>query len=242
MMSQQIDEKRHLIIPILDQLRVYKPAIGSYIKSLYTADFDYSVKLSNGRIRLPEELIDDYERDPWSVTAARFQNAANRFTPDEMEPPAKNQPVVREPVQPAPPQQNVSRSTFGWRTVVIALLLLGLGYYWYQSAQKSDAENTARANIYRLVSLEGSNYTVNKLFGGIKDLRLTVVNNSGYLVDMVKVKVSYIKTAGGIYKEEMVYFNRVYPHATMTLNAPESDRGTSVKVEMVSLTCSALNL
>ncbi|WP_448698108.1 hypothetical protein ACFGVR_14900 [Mucilaginibacter sp. AW1-3] len=78
----QPDEKMQTIVAILDRLRPYAPILGSYVKSVYTHEFDYSVKLSNGLIRLPEELIDDYEKAPQTITKTRFQQAATRFTPN----------------------------------------------------------------------------------------------------------------------------------------------------------------
>jgi archaellum component FlaF (FlaF/FlaG flagellin family) len=238
-MSPQPDEKRQTITGILDLLRPYAPGLGSYEKSIYTHDFDYSVKLSNGRIRLPEELIDDYERSSASLTIDRLKHTANRFVP--------NEPVVQvapapEP-EPEPVHEEPVRSTSNrWRTVIIIAVLVILGILWFRSTQQNQAQAAARENIPTQVVVESSNYMVNRLLGGITDLRVTVTNNSDYLVDIVKVKVTYIKADGDTYKEEMLYFSQLDAHSTKTLDAPNSDRGTKVSISRESLTCSALQL
>ena len=83
---------------------------------------------------------------------------------------------------------------------------------------------------------------VNRLLGGISDLKVTVTNNSDYLVDIVKVKITYIKAGGDIYKEEMLYFSQLPAHSAKTLDAPKSDRGTSAKINTQSITCAAINM
>lgn len=241
-MSPQPDEKRLIVIAILDQLRIYKPAIGNYAKSIYTPDFDYSVKLSNGRIRLPEELIDDYQLAPASISLERFKNAANRFVPDEAE-------IVTTPpmetVQEVLLKTKSSGASKNWRNLGIVAILFIVILFIVSTNQKNKEDNElsfARTNIYSQVTVEGSSYMVNQLFGGISDLRITVTNNSDYLVDIVKVKVSYIKANGALYKEEKLYFNQLGAHSTQTLDAPKSNRGTKVSIETESLTCTALQI
>ncbi len=224
-----------LLNSLLDQLRRYAPTIGSYIKSVYTTDFDYSVKLSNGRIRLPEELVDDYEKSPALVAGERLKQAARQFSPNESE-------VTVAPAEaPVFEDERPGRSS-SWKPIVIVVILIVVGFCWFNSARKANALAAARSNIYHQIIVENSNYMVNRLFGGISGLRITVTNNSDYLVDIVKVKVTYIKADGDLYKEELLYFNRLDEHSTQTLDAPESDRGTSVRITTESLSCAALQI
>jgi hypothetical protein len=236
-MSPNLDEKKQVIVLILDRLRPHQRGLGSYIKSIYTIEFDYSVKLSNGLIRIPEELVQDYETNPSAITEIRFQRAAARFVPDIPEPtpvPSSN-PAVTTPAVPVTNQKSSSGGY--WRVIVILLLILA-GYYYYRSVQSSQA----RDNIYKQVTTEGSTYMVNKLFGGIKGLKITATNNSDYLVDIVRVKVTYLKADGDVYKTEMLYYNHVKPYSTQTLDAPDSDRGTKVQITQESFTCAALDI
>ncbi|WP_448698107.1 hypothetical protein ACFGVR_14895 [Mucilaginibacter sp. AW1-3] len=124
-----------------------------------------------------------------------------------------------------------------------------IGIIWFRNQQQQETQReqqqiltAARNNIYSQVKVEGSNYMVNRLFGGITDLRVTVTNNSDYLVDIVKVKVSYIKADGGLYKDEVLYFSKLAPHSVQTQDAPHSDRGIKVQINQESLSCAALQL
>jgi len=242
-MSPHLDEKKQVIVAILDRLRPFCPALGSYVKSIYTIDFDYSVKLSNGRIRLPEELIDDYEMNPSAILEGRFKQAAGRFIPDTPEINISPSPASATVETPStPPARSFS---FGyWRLGVIVFIVLA-GYWIYHAAKvaKSDElKNEARVNIYNQLRVEGSTYMVNKLLGGIKGLKVTVTNNSDYLVDIVRVKVTYFKAYGDVYKTETLHFNRLNAHSTQTLDAPDSDRGIKVRIERESFTCAALGI
>jgi hypothetical protein len=124
-MPQELDEKKNVIVPILDNLRLFNPSIGSYDKSMLTEDFDYSVKLSNGRMRLPEELITDFERNPSSIGDDRYKAAAAKFVPNEtprVAVPQTPKPAVA--VQPTP--QPVKKKSYTTTIVVIILVFLAI--------------------------------------------------------------------------------------------------------------------
>jgi hypothetical protein len=78
-MTQQLDEKKHIIVPLLFELRRYNSEIGDYDKSMMNMNFDYSVKLTNGNIQISQELVYDYERAKQAITEDRYQIAATRF-------------------------------------------------------------------------------------------------------------------------------------------------------------------
>lgn len=81
-MSTLLNEKQILIIPLLAKLREHNPNIGAYEKSILKDDFNYNVKVANGRIEIADELIDDFHRAPITITATRYRNAAMRFMPN----------------------------------------------------------------------------------------------------------------------------------------------------------------
>jgi hypothetical protein len=91
---QQLDEKQNVIVPILDRLRRHNLAIGNYQASMLNSDFQYSVKLSNGRIIIPYELVQDFEQNPSFVTDDRFQYVAATFGSTNSQPAVLTQPVV----------------------------------------------------------------------------------------------------------------------------------------------------
>lgn len=230
-------------MPLLDQLRAYNHAIGSYDKSMLTDSFDYSVKLSNGLIRLPFELVQDYENSPNSITSARYQLAANQFQPST---PISSAPGPVDYASPQEPEtkggNNIIRNIIVAFIVVLGAIVLISQLRGYAEKRAEDAQKAQiRANIRAYVTATGSSFQY-RLIGGISGFSVTVNNNTDYTIDMVKVRVAYIKQAGGVYKYEDVEFPNLSPHSDATLPAPDSDRGTSVQLEIETITSTELGL
>lgn len=80
-MNQQLDLKEAVLTALIDQLKKYNKSIGSYEKSLMNADFNYAVKLTNGKIEITDELLSDFESDPFSIDKDRLRAAASFFIP-----------------------------------------------------------------------------------------------------------------------------------------------------------------
>jgi hypothetical protein len=78
--------------------------------------------------------------------------------------------------------------------------------------------------------------------GGIYNLKISVNNNTDYLIDNVKVRVIYIKANGGVWDSRIIDFNLLSPHIKSTIKVPDTERGTSVKYEIVSIKSSAVGL
>lgn len=152
-----------------------------------------------------------------------------------------------------PKQSNSS----GRRLLVIStLVLLSLiGFYIYNQIQhqqyqnerleklnaEEDAKASIRNNITSYVTAERSEYTYSTL-GGIYNLKIYVTNNTEYLIDNVKVKLVYIKANGGVWDSRTIDFNLLNPKTKATINVPNTERGTSVKYEIVSIKSAALGL
>lgn len=83
------------------------------------------------------------------------------------------------------------------------------------------------------VYIEMSNYSVGT-FGGISDARITVQNPTSLSFSYVTVSVTYVKADGEIYKSETLMFYDVKPYSSVLLDAPGSDRGTSITAYIVS--------
>src|SRR5690349_8980162 len=107
--------------------------------------------------------------------------------------------------------------------------------------QQEDLQKMVRDNITQYVKAERNQYTYNKL-GGIYNLKIAVSNTSNYLLDNVKVKVTYIKANGGIWKEKMIDFNLVEANQKVTLSIPDENRGVKIEYEIVSIYSAALGL
>lgn len=85
---------------LLQKVRIFNKEIGKYELFAITGDFDYAVKLSNGKLLLKLEELQDDERD--ALTAKDLEKIALRFTSletrSEQNPPPKAspQPVVQQ--------------------------------------------------------------------------------------------------------------------------------------------------
>ncbi|WP_207534853.1 DUF4339 domain-containing protein [Desertivirga arenae] len=82
------------------------------------------------------------------------------------------------------------------------------------------------------VKATSSDFEVDEL-GGISRLEVTVSNKLDYPLDEVKVAVKYIKENGGLFKTEYLKIEDVPANGKASMPAPDSNRGTSVKLEIV---------
>lgn len=246
-----LDEKRHVIMPLLDELRIYNHSIGSYDKSMFTDSFDYSVKLSNGLIRLPMELVDDYEKNPNGIKPDRFKSAALNFVPSK--------PAITSfaPIAEQLPQKQIEKKGNNVLIKVVgAVIIIIIVILFIKQTQQRDIENTAqlkqekvveaaktaiRKNIRSYVTASSSTYNYQPI-GGLSNLKITVTNNTGYTLNNVIVHIAYIKQDSGIYKYEEMNFYNIAPHFAMTLNAPDSDRGAHIQYDIEKISSSQLGL
>ena len=76
---------------------------------------------------------------------------------------------------------------------------------------------------------------------GIKNISLSVHNQTDKFLDEVKVKVDYITSSGKSYKSEMVTLNNIAPHSAKSANAPDSDKGICVKMQIESIHAAAFH-
>jgi hypothetical protein len=84
-----------------------------------------------------------------------------------------------------------------------------------------------RENWPSYITSSNNEYLYSDL-GGISSLEISLNNNTPYMLDEVIVSVDYVKTNGGVFKTETLYFNNVKPNSISYLPAPNSPRGTSV--------------
>ena len=86
--------------------------------------------------------------------------------------------------------------------------------------------------LKKFLQVESNDYKVG-VFGGINDLRLTIVNNSAYELDKVVLQVDYLKPKGEpIETEKFTYFS-IPAHGKKTLDIPPSKRGVKVKYRII---------
>jgi hypothetical protein len=112
-----------------------------------------------------------------------------------------------------------------------------------KSRNSSDEETTtssSREDISKLVSVKSNDYK-RGAFGGIRDLQLTVTNDSKYILDNVVVALQYLKPSEQPLKTENISFQSIAPKGTMTIAIPPSNRGIKVAFKIVKIESKELN-
>ena len=160
------------------------------------------------------------------------------------------------------PKSNLKRNLIIGGAILIALVVIGFissnsqsnSYGSEPSSYNANVnENTAvseaeieRQRINSAITKKNMNFRNNwqtyltastnqyqyREIGGIFNLAVIFTNNTDCKMDEVKVNVNYIKDSGGIYKTETVIFYNVMPGTQQSEQAPNSDRGTSVQLEI----------
>ncbi|MES1222525.1 MAG: hypothetical protein ABUT20_43925, partial [Bacteroidota bacterium] len=102
------------------------------------------------------------------------------------------------------------------------------------SENNSSPVNAVKNSLMKQVKVNGNQYKVGT-FGGIHDLELTVVNNSGYLLDHVMVELQYLKPSDQPLKTNNVQFDNVPPNGSLTLAIPATNRGMKVVYKIINV-------
>jgi hypothetical protein len=102
------------------------------------------------------------------------------------------------------------------------------------TAGSSMKKNSIPEDISRLVSVKSNEYK-RVAFGGIRDLQLTVVNDSKFILDNVTVELQYIKPNELPLKTENIQFTSVAPNATSTIRVPDTNRGIKVVFRITNI-------
>jgi hypothetical protein len=134
---------------LLQKVRIFNRAIGVYELFAITDGFDYAVKLSNGKILIKLEELQDDERD--TMTPDRLAAIANRFVSSTAQAHQQQAPFQqstnqqqtgfqqqatnqqqanqpKQPIRPLPPLQKKSNSgrTIGIIVCILVIIIAGL--------------------------------------------------------------------------------------------------------------------
>jgi hypothetical protein len=90
------------------------------------------------------------------------------------------------------------------------------------------------AAIGKKLSLQENDFTTGA-FGGISNLKLTLVNSSALPVESVQVEIDYILANKKIYKTETVLFKEIAAGAQATVDAPASSRGVRISSRVTKI-------
>lgn len=99
---------------------------------------------------------------------------------------------------------------------------------------KNEPKTSSLGELGELVSVSSNEYK-KVAFGGIRDLQLTITNDSKYVLDNVTVELQYIKPNELPLRTENIQFKSVAPKATSTVRVPDTNRGIKVVYRIVNI-------
>src|SRR5688572_7162447 len=85
-----------------------------------------------------------------------------------------------------------------------------------------------------LVSVSSNDYK-RVAFGGIRNLQLTVTNNSGFELDHVVVELQYLKPSEEPFRTENIRFQAISPNTSATIKVPDTNRGIKVLYKIINI-------
>jgi hypothetical protein len=93
-------------------------------------------------------------------------------------------------------------------------------------SRKSGLENqvSVTSNDYKRVA-----------FGGIRNLELTVTNDSRHLLDKVTVELQYLKPSEEPLKTELIQFRSISPNGSLTMRIRDTNRGIKVLYKIIDI-------
>ena len=97
-----------------------------------------------------------------------------------------------------------------------------------------DRKVVSAEEIFSRVSVKCNDYIVAS-FGGIRNLQLTVKNESKYVLDRVTVELQYLKPRDLLLRTEIIYFQSVAPEGTQTIAVKKSNRGVKVAFKITKI-------
>ncbi|MBL0307305.1 MAG: hypothetical protein IPQ25_15120 [Chitinophagaceae bacterium] len=101
-------------------------------------------------------------------------------------------------------------------------------------AEKKEVKKASVENISSKLQLKANEYSV-AAFGGIRNLKMTLQNDSRYLLDKVSVELNYLNPEGKVVKTEKIDFNYIQPGAEATIAVNKTSRGVKLDYKITSI-------
>ena len=89
-------------------------------------------------------------------------------------------------------------------------------------------------DLSALVSVKANDYGIGS-FGGIRNLKMTLQNDSKYVLDMVTVELKYLNPEGIILKTENIHFKSVQPGTQEKVAVNKSKRGVKIAYTIIKI-------
>lgn len=100
--------------------------------------------------------------------------------------------------------------------------------------EKPVPAKTNKNSLRDLVSVSSNDYKI-VAFGGIRNLYLTVTNNSKYELDHVIVELQYLKPSEEPLRTENVNFKAIAANSSATIRIPDTNRGIKVSYKIINI-------
>lgn len=115
----------------------------------------------------------------------------------------------------------------------VTLLVLGGGYI-YGKVEEQQTKNRIKENISQFIYAGNSEYKY-RLTGGISGLKMTLSNNTKYILDVVKVRIDYHRPDGTIWDNKIIFFHNVLPYEEAVLPVEDTNRGVKISYQIHSI-------
>lgn len=102
------------------------------------------------------------------------------------------------------------------------------------ATENKEVKKVPAENIASKLQLKANEYTV-AAFGGIRNLKMTLQNDSRYLLDKVSVELRYLNPEGKVVKTETIDFNFVQPGAEATVAVKKTSRGIKLDYKITHI-------
>ncbi|MGN6419982.1 MAG: DUF4339 domain-containing protein [Pseudobacter sp.] len=160
-------------------------------------------------------------------------------------PPFRNSSVQSPPSLETLKQSSAYRSgkRAGKLLIIISaiLLLTWGGRYIYARVEEQQMKNHIKKNISQYVQAGNSAYKYS-LLGGISGLKMTLSNNTQYVLEEVKVRLDYHKPDGTIWDHKIIVFTYVAPFEEAVLPVEDTNRGVKISYQIHSVKSVELGL
>lgn len=103
-----------------------------------------------------------------------------------------------------------------------------------------DRREYFRRNWKQYVTLHTGDYKTGFL-GGIRNLEITLRNQTEYPLDNAVVMVEYLRGNGSVFKSEPYTIHNIPEKSSRTIQASNSRKGTKVNIRLVSVTSQPMN-
>jgi hypothetical protein len=155
-----------------------------------------------------------------------FDSQESTASVNEIEQPVKKNQLTKtaKPVQKESSSITISENSSGPKEDRIS----------NPETEKPEIRNIPVADISEKVSVKTNSYTIAAL-GGIRNLELTLRNDSRYTLDKVTVEVRFLSPNGNIVKTEDVHFKSIRPSASQTIGMKKTTRGVKVEYKIIRI-------